>query len=155
MKFRKRTRAELDLVRADRIIARFKTEGWFLVAQKIASLYHLPLREALSRSRSTKIALAKQHIFAVLRWSTEASYPELSMMLELDHNTIITAERNHGARLEAAFGQRGPWTKLVEKRRSQKKLAYMTDTRRLERLREKRRLERRLLNLDMDEDAAE
>jgi chromosomal replication initiation ATPase DnaA len=49
----------------------------------------------LSRLRYKTIALARHHFIAVLRWSTMMSYPEIGALLDLDHTTVMAAERHY------------------------------------------------------------
>jgi chromosomal replication initiation ATPase DnaA len=69
------------------------------LAERISAEHGLPAAAMLSRRRTKRIAFARAHFVAVLRWSTGLSYPEIGHLIGRDHRVIIAAVRSYEAAL--------------------------------------------------------
>jgi chromosomal replication initiation ATPase DnaA len=68
-------------------------------SKRIATEHLLTMDGIVSKSRHPRVTRARDHLLAILRWSTFYSYPELGFLLAMDHTSVIAAVRRHEARL--------------------------------------------------------
>lgn len=70
-------------VRLDRL-------GMWPMIQRIAREHLVSPEAAISRNRQVSTALARHHIWAVIRWTLGLSYPEIAALFDVDHTTIMS-----------------------------------------------------------------
>jgi chromosomal replication initiation ATPase DnaA len=81
------------------------------VAEKIAREHGYSMIAIRSRSRNPSVVRARDHVLAVLKWSTGLSFPELARFLGgRDHTSIISAVNRHASILN------GEWDGLRKNR---------------------------------------
>lgn len=77
---------------SETVEARMYRAGVLNLANRIAREHKVPFDLAYaSKSRCADAANARHHLLAVLRWSTDWSFPQLARLLNLDHTTVIAA----------------------------------------------------------------
>lgn len=69
------------------------------VLKNIASEYGISVGEMLSRCREPDVDRARRHAMAVLRWSTNWSFPVIGKIFGRDHTTVMHAIRKYEAEL--------------------------------------------------------
>lgn len=69
------------------------------VMQSIALSYGISVGEMLSRCREPEVDRARRHAMAVIRWSTNWSFPAIGKIFERDHTTVMIAVRRYEAEL--------------------------------------------------------
>lgn len=65
------------------------------VCEDIAAAHGLTADVLLSRVRYEHVVRARDHAFAVIRWSTGLSLPEMGRIFYKDHTSILEAVRRH------------------------------------------------------------
>lgn len=92
----------LDELRVRRVIGALPTPV-LSVAKTIAEEHALDLFDVLSKDRSASLVRARDHVLAVVRWSTGLSLPEMGRMFAVDSTTVLEAVRRHDARLNGTL----------------------------------------------------
>jgi chromosomal replication initiation ATPase DnaA len=109
--------------RAQLALYRLRVIGAEATAHRIAREHGVDLMIVLDNIRDKSISGARQHLAAVLRWTTDMSYPEVGAVLGIDHTSVMAAEVSFGARLEESDGRPGDWMKKDARRRAKNKSA--------------------------------
>jgi chromosomal replication initiation ATPase DnaA len=70
------------------------------LAEKIAQEHGLRQSSDLfAPKRHPTVVRARDHLFAVVKWSTGFSWPEMAEIFGMDHTSILVAVRRHEMRL--------------------------------------------------------
>lgn len=90
--------------RAAVIEARLARLGLLEWARRYVAPYNVTLADVLGRRRTATVSKARQRLLAVIRWTLGLSYPEIGILFDLDHSTVIAAVRNVERDLAAEHG---------------------------------------------------
>jgi chromosomal replication initiation ATPase DnaA len=78
------------------------------IAEKICAEHRVTVHGALChRDRHPKATRARRAFLAIMRWSTDMSYPEVAELLGVDHTTVMEACRERERELAREY----PWHK--------------------------------------------
>lgn len=70
------------------------------LARAIATEHGIVKAECIfSERRHPSIVRARDHLLAVVRWSSGLSYPEIGAIFRMDHTSVMSAIARHEARL--------------------------------------------------------
>lgn len=94
-----------DDARTLAIFDRLERKGLLQLAVRMAFLYRITSEALVGRAKSRTTVAARQHLCALIRWSTALSFPEIGALLDLDHTTVIHAVRVHEARINAEMAE--------------------------------------------------
>lgn len=78
---------------------RLRLLGVWPVVERTAALYGVHPHAVVGARRHREVVDARQHVLAVVRWSTGWSYPRLGRLFDLDHTSVMDAVRRHEEKL--------------------------------------------------------
>ncbi len=91
--------------------------------EAVAAEHGLTPSAVLSRSRYPRVAFARHHFIAVLRWTTFMSYPDIGALVGgLDHTTIIAAEHHYDRVLNGDEDRARTWQRAALARKAEHRL---------------------------------
>ena len=91
-----RPQSEIERDRTTRLRSRVAQ-----VVRRIAREHGCTVEDIYGRSRMGDVPRGRMRAYAVLRWSTNLSLPELGRIFGRDHTTILTGVRKYEAELNA------------------------------------------------------
>lgn len=86
------------------ILYNLETYGAIDLAREIARKHHTSVELIISRVRTKNVTHARHHLWAVIRWTLDISYPEIARWFGVDHTTVMSGVRNHEARIVKECG---------------------------------------------------
>lgn len=84
---------------------RLREIGAERLGERVAREHGTTLNEILGGTRLRRVAHARQHLAALLRWSTGLSFPEIGRAMGLDHSTVMHAVGEHEARINEEIAE--------------------------------------------------
>lgn len=79
------------------LVAAVEARGFLPVFAAAATEHHVTVAQIVGDTSHATIMLARRDVVRVLREEHQLSYPEIGLLLDRDHSTIMSALRDRGA----------------------------------------------------------
>jgi chromosomal replication initiation ATPase DnaA len=85
------------------LAARLGKAGMWPLVERIAREHMVDARGIIGHRRHASKTAARHHLWAVIRWSTGMSYPEIAIMFDVDHTSVMHGVCRYESELAARY----------------------------------------------------